>query len=84
MYNTSEHSTTKRTLFFANKGLKANILLKTQKYEELVPHIILQINNIYKLQNELRLDLMFFNRVKKKFINRKRVRGPTLKKRNKV
>ena len=57
-------------MVFANKRFEADILLKTQKYEELVPHTTVQINRIYKLQNKLRLDLIFFNlQIKKEFEN---------------
>ena len=49
MYNTSEHNTTKRTLFFTNKEFKADLLLETQKCEELVPHTAVQVKEIYKL-----------------------------------
>ena len=48
-YNTSEHSTTKRTPFFINKGFEADILLKTRKYEELVPHTVIEVDKIHEL-----------------------------------
>ena len=48
-YNTLEHSITKRTPFFINKGFKADISIKIRKCEELVPHIIIIIEEIYKL-----------------------------------
>ena len=48
VYNTSQHNTTKMSSFFANKEFKADILLETQKYKELVPHVITEVNNIYK------------------------------------
>ena len=73
MYNISEHSTTKRTPFFINKGFEADIFLEIKKCEELVLHIITYMEEIYKLQNKLRQDLVFFNRVRKKFANKKRV-----------
>ena len=41
VYNTLKYNTTKISLFFANKEFEVDILLKTQKYEELVPHIII-------------------------------------------
>ena len=49
VYNTLEHSITKRTLFLINKGFEADILLKTSKYKELVPHIVIKVDKIYKL-----------------------------------
>ena len=52
-YNTSEHSTIKRTLFFINKEFKANISIKIRKCEELIPYIIIIVKEIYKLQKEL-------------------------------
>ena len=73
MYNILEHSITKRTLFFINKEFKANVLLVTRKYEELVSYIVIKVKKIYKLQNELRQILIFFNRKIKKFANKKRV-----------
>ena len=84
VYNTLKHSTTKRTLFFINKGFKANISIKIRKCEELVLYIIIIIKDIHRLQNKLRQDLIFFNKNMKKFANKKRVRGLTLKKKNKV
>ena len=72
-YNTSEHSITKRTPFFINKGFEANILLKIKKCEELVLYIIIFIKEIYKLQKELQQNLIFFNKIIKKFANRKKV-----------
>ena len=72
-YNISEYSTIKKTLFFANKEFEADVLLKTQKCEELVPHIIVQVDKIHKLQTELGLNLIFFNRVIKEFANKKKV-----------
>ena len=49
MYNTLEHSTTKRTLFFINRGFKANISIKIKKCEELVLYIVIIVKEIYKL-----------------------------------
>ena len=72
-YNILEHSTTKRTLFFINKEFKADISIKVRKYEELILHIIIIIEEIYKLQNKLWQDLTFFNKNMKKFANKKRV-----------
>ena len=83
-YNISEHSTTKRTPFFINKEFKADISIKIRKCKKLVPYIVITVNKIYKLQEELRQNLTFFNKKIKKFTNRKRVRGLTLKKKNKV
>ena len=83
-YNTLEHSTTKRTPFFINKGFKVDISIKIRKCEDLVPYIIIIVEKIYELQEELRQDLIFFNRKVKKFANKKRVRELTLKKKNKV
>ena len=71
-YNTLEHSITKKTLFFINKGFEADVLLKIKKYEELVLYIVIIVNKIYDLQNELQHNLIFFNRAIKKFTNRKR------------
>ena len=51
-YNTSEYSTIKRTLFFINKGFKANISLKIKKCEELILYIKIIVEEIYKLQNK--------------------------------
>ena len=80
----SEHSITKRTLFFINKGFEADISIKIRKCEELVLYIIIKVEEIYELQNKPRQNLVFFNRIMKKFANNKRVWGPTLKKKNKV
>ena len=52
-YNILEHSITKRTQFFINKKFKAGILLKIRKYEELVPHIVTIVKEIYELQEKL-------------------------------
>ena len=52
MYNTSEYSITKRTLFFINKGFEANVSIKIRKCEELVPYIIIIVDKIHKLQEE--------------------------------
>ena len=84
VYNTSEYSTTKRTLFFINKGFKADVFIKIRKCEGLVLYIVIIIKEIYELQEELQRDLVFFNNIIKKFIDKKRVRELTLKKRNKV
>ena len=83
-YNTSEYNITKRTPFFINKGFKADVSLKIRKCEELIPHIITKIKEIYKLQNKLRQNLVFFNKIIKKFTNYKKVKELTLKKRDKV
>ena len=48
-YNTSEHSITKRTPFFINKEFEADVSIKIRKCEELVPYVVIIINNIYKL-----------------------------------
>ena len=73
MYNISEHSTTKKTLFFINKGFEADVSIKIRKCEELVLYIIIIVKEIYELQNKLRQNLIFFNRKIKKFTNKKRV-----------
>ena len=49
MYNASEHSTTKQTLFFINKGFKADVFLEIRKCEKLVPHIVIEVDKIHKL-----------------------------------
>ena len=49
VYNISKHSTTKRTPFFMNKGFKADVSLETKKSEELVLHIVTEVDKIYKL-----------------------------------
>ena len=72
-YNTSEHSITKRTPFFINKEFEADVSIKIRKCEELVPHIIITVEEIYELQKELRQNLIFFNRKIKNFVNKKRV-----------
>ena len=48
-------------------------LLKIRKGEELIPHIIIIVEKIYELQNKLWQNLIFFNRIIKKFANNKRV-----------
>ena len=48
-YNISEHSITKRTPFFINKGFKADVSIKIKKCEELVPRTIIIVEKIYKL-----------------------------------
>ena len=48
-YNISEHSMIKRTLFFANKEFKADVLLEIRRYEELILYIIAQVDKIHKL-----------------------------------
>ena len=72
-YNISEYSTTKRTPFFINKGFETNISIKIRKYKKLVLYIIIIIEEIYKLQEELRQNLTFFNKKIKEFANKKRV-----------
>ena len=84
MYNILKHSITKRTPFFINKGFKADILLETKKCEELVLYTATIVDKIYKLQDKLRQDLIFFNKVIKKFANRKKIRELTFKKKDKV
>ena len=49
MYNTSKHSTIKRTPFFINKGFKVDVSIKIRKCEELVLYIIIIVNKIYEL-----------------------------------
>ena len=83
-YNTSEYSTTKRTPFFINKEFEANIFIKIKKCEELVLYIIINVEEIYELQKKLQQDLIFFNRKIKKFTDKKKVRGPTLREKNKI
>ena len=83
-YNTLEHSTTKRTPFFINKKFKADVFMKIRKCEELILYIVIIVKEIYKLQEELWQNLTFFNRKIKKFTNKKRVWGPTLREKNKV
>ena len=72
-YNTLEHSITKKTPFFINKGFKADVLIKTKKCEELVQHTVIIVKEIYKLQNKFRQNLVFFNRIIKKFTNNKKI-----------
>ena len=84
VYNSSEYSITKRTPFFINKKFKADVFRETQKYKELILYVVIIVKEIYKLQNELRQDLVFFNRIMKKFADSKRVWELTFKKRNKV
>ena len=72
-YNILEHSITKRTLFLINRGFKANVFIKIRKCEELVPHIVIIVEEIYELQNKLQQNLIFFNKIIKKFANKKRV-----------
>ena len=73
VYNTSEHSITKRTLFFLNKGFKAKVSIEIRKCEELVPYIIIIMKEIYELQEELWQNLIFLNKKIKEFTNKKRV-----------
>ena len=49
MYNTSEHSITKRTPFFINKGFKADVSLEIKECEELVLYIVAIIEEVYEL-----------------------------------
>ena len=72
-YNISEHSITKRTLFFMNKEFEADVLIKTRKYKELVLYTVIKMKKIYEVQNELRYNLIFFNKKIKKFANKKKV-----------
>ena len=51
--NISEYSITKRTPFFINKEFEADVSLEIRKCEELVPHIIIKVEEIYKLQINL-------------------------------
>ena len=44
---------TKRTPFFVNKGFEADVLLETQKCEELVPYAVIEGEKIHELQKEL-------------------------------
>ena len=78
-YNTLKYSITKRTPFFINKGFEADIFIKTRKYKELILYIVIIVEEIYELQEDLYYNLIFFNKMMKKFINKKRVRGLTLK-----
>ena len=48
----------------------------------MVLYLVIIVKEIYLLQKKLRQDLTFFNKIKKKFADRKRVR--TFKKKNKV
>ena len=52
-YNILEHSTTKRTPFFMNKGFKADVSIKIRKCEELVLYTIIIVDEIHELQEEL-------------------------------
>ena len=72
-YNILEHSTTKKTPFFINKEFEVNVLIKIRRCEELVLYAVITVKEIYKLQKELRQNLIFFNRKIKKFTNKKRV-----------
>ena len=54
MYNISEYSITKRTLFFINKGFEADVSLEIRKCEELVSHAVATVEEIHELQEELR------------------------------
>ena len=67
-----------------NKGFEADVSIKIKKCEELILYIIIAVKEIHKLQNKLQQDLIFFNKSMKKFANKKRVKEPTLKERNKV
>ena len=49
VYNISEHSTTKRTPFFINKGFEADVSIKIKKCEELVLYTVIIVEEIYKL-----------------------------------
>ena len=73
VYNISKYSITKRTPFFINKKFKADVLLKIRKCEELVLYIVIMVEEIHKLQKKLQQNLTFFNRVIKKFTNKKKV-----------
>ena len=48
-YNISEHSTTKRTPFYINKGFEADVSMKIRKCEELIPHIVIIVEDIHEL-----------------------------------
>ena len=72
-YNTLEYSITKRTPFFINKKFEADVFIKIKKCEELVLYIVIIVKEIYKLQNELQQNFIFFNKKIKKFANIKRV-----------
>ena len=79
-YNISEHSITKRTPFFINKGFKTNIFMEIRKCEKLILYTVIVIEKIYKLQNKLRQNLIFFNRKIKKFTNKKKFKDQLLEK----
>ena len=46
-YNIFEHSATKRTPFFINKGFKADVLLEIRKCEEIILYIKIAVKEIY-------------------------------------
>ena len=48
-YNISEHSITRRTPFFINKGFKADVLLEIRECEELILYIVIMVKEIYEL-----------------------------------
>ena len=60
-------------MFFLNKGFKADISLEIRKCEELILYIIIIVDEIYKLQEKLQQNLIFFNKIIKKFTNNKKV-----------
>ena len=73
MYNILEYSIIKSTLFFINKGFEADISFKTKECEELIPYTVVKVDKVHKLQDKLRQNLTFFNKVIEKFTNKKRV-----------
>ena len=58
--------------------------MEIRECKVLILYIVTIVEEIYKLQRELCRDLVFFNRIIKKFADKKRVKKPTFKKRNKV
>ena len=56
-----------------NKEFEADVLIKTRKYKELVLYTVIKMKKIYEVQNELRYNLIFFNKKIKKFANKKKV-----------
>ena len=49
VYNISEHSITKRTPFFINKGFEVDVSIKIRKCEELILYITIIVKEIYEL-----------------------------------
>ena len=72
------------SLFFANYGFESQIFKELRKFAKIVQKITIQIEQLQLLHKELQKNIQFFSKRSVLYVNKRRDKDFTLKKKDKV